>query len=83
MGLRRTNLLRLLRPAMFLAAIRAKREGHRQGTTQGDPWQLGGTIVVGPGDRVIYAYRDCSPQDEAPLEQVLAALGQSRGLAPP
>jgi len=71
--LRRMSLLSLLRPKMLREALRARKEGFRQTKTQGDPWQLGGTMVVAPGDRVVYAYRNAGPEDEAPLDDVLAA----------
>lgn len=72
--LRRTSLLALLRPKMFREALRARKEGFRQGKTQGDPWQLGGTLVVAPGDRVLFSHRNAGPEDDAPLDAVLAAL---------
>jgi hypothetical protein len=59
---------------MWLAGLRARRAGFRQTKVEGDPWQLGGTLVVAPGDRVLYAYANRSPQDEAPVEDVLDAL---------
>lgn len=71
--LRRMGLLSLLRPRMIREALRARKEGFRQTKTQGDPWQLGGTMVVGPGDRVFFAYRNQGPEDEAPLDDVLVA----------
>jgi hypothetical protein len=75
LGLRRTSPLGLLRPALLREAWRARREGHRQKRLGGDPWQLGGTVVLAPGDRVLYVHRNTGPEDEAPLDDVLAALG--------
>jgi hypothetical protein len=72
--LRRMGILSLLRPRMLREALRARKEGFRQGKTQGDPWQLGGTMVVAPGDRVVFAHRNAGPEDEAPLDAVLAAV---------
>lgn len=77
--LRRASLFSLLRPRMFRAALAARREGFRQGRTQGDPWQLGGTAVVAPGDRLLYLHRDAGPEDEAPLDDVIAAATGGRG----
>lgn len=77
--LRRMGCLALLRPRLLLAALRARKEGFRQRKVAGDPWQLGGTLVVGPGDRVVFAHRNAGPEDEAPLDAVLAAL---RAVAP-
>jgi hypothetical protein len=77
-SLRRIGILALLRPGMWIAAMRAKKEGFRQSKTQGDPWQLGGTLVVAPGDRVLFAYRNANSDEEAPLDDVLAALRAPR-----
>ena len=76
-GLVRAGPLRLLRPRVLLAAVRARKQGFRQGKTQGDPWQMGGTLVVAPRDRVVYAWRNASAEDDAPVDEVLAAV---RGL---
>lgn len=73
-ALRRTGLLGLLRPGLLRAALRARREGHRQTKVEGDPWQLGGTLVVTPGERVLFAHRNAGPQDEARIDDVLAVL---------
>ena len=58
---------------MIRNALRARKEGFRQAKVQGDPWQLGGTLVVAPGDRVLYAWRNRNADDDAPVEAVLAA----------
>jgi peroxiredoxin len=71
--LRRMGCFSLLRPALLRAALAARREGFRQTKTQGDAWQLGGTMVVEPGDRVRYSHRNAGPEDEAPLDDVVAA----------
>jgi hypothetical protein len=78
-ALRRTSLLGLLRPRLLREALAATREGHRQTAVQGDAWRLGGTLVVAPGDRVLFAYRNTGPEDEAPIDEVLAALPAARG----
>jgi hypothetical protein len=69
----------LLRPRMLRHALRARRGGFRQGATSGDPWQLGGTLVVSPGDRLLYSWRNTNADDDAPLDEVIAAL--RKGLA--
>ena len=71
--LRRMGFFSLFRPRMIREAMRARKEGFRQAKVQGDPWQLGGTMVLAPGDRVLYAHRNAGPEDEAPLDDVLAA----------
>lgn len=56
-------------------AWRAFREGHRQGSTQGDPWQQGGALVVRPDGSVPFLQRSEHPGDHADPEAILAALG--------
>jgi hypothetical protein len=73
-ALRKTSFLRLLRPGLLLGVLRARREGHRQVGVHGDPWQLGGTILIAPGDRVLLAQRDEGPEDAAPLDDALRTL---------
>jgi hypothetical protein len=77
-GLVKTGVAGVLRPRVVMAALRARREGFRQGRTRGNPWQLGGTLVIAPGDRVLYAWRNRAADDDAPMEEVLAALRGAR-----
>jgi len=74
-SLKRLKLWRLMSPRMIGNALRAKKEGFRQGKVEGDPWQLGGTLVVAPGDRLVYRWRNTNADDDAPLDDVVAALG--------
>ncbi|HMJ14112.1 MAG TPA: peroxiredoxin-like family protein [Polyangiaceae bacterium] len=55
-------------------AYRAFQDGHRQSMTKGDPWQQGGTIVVGRGGDLAYVYVSQVAGDHAPLGEVLAAI---------
>ena len=73
-GLVKAGPIGLLRPRMLVAAFRARRQGFRQGATRGNPWQLGGTLAIAPGDRVVYAWKNASAEDDAPIDQVVAAL---------
>ena len=60
-------------------ALGALREGHRQGATQGDNWQQGGELVIGPGDEVLFLHRSAHTGDHAPPEQILEALRSAKG----
>jgi hypothetical protein len=53
---------------------RALRGGFRQKGVQGDPWQMGGVLVVLPGGQVAYRYLSESAGDHPPVADVLAAL---------
>jgi len=72
--LRKLSVWSLLSPRLIRNAMKARKEGFRQTKTKGDPWQLGGTLVLSPGDRVLLAWRNASADDEAPLDDVLTAL---------
>jgi hypothetical protein len=73
-GLERAAITRFLRPRVLLAAWRARRKGFRQTKVAGDPYQLGGTLVLAPGDRIVFAWRNASAEDDAPVDDVLRAL---------
>lgn len=75
-GLER-GVSRTLGPASVAAGLRAFRAGYRQGRTEGDPWQLGGAVVVGPGHKVFYAYRSAAAGDHPDPEDLIAALPTS------
>ena len=77
-ALGRLKLWNLLSFRMIRNAIRARKEGFRQGKVEGDPWQLGGTLVVAPGDRLLFAWRNQNADDDAPIDDVIAALRGAR-----
>lgn len=60
------------------AGWRAHQKGFRQGSTQGDPWQQGGTFVLTPGGEVPFAHVNRGPGDHPDLLRITAVL---RGLA--
>lgn len=61
-------------------AWRAWRSGFRQGAVQGDPFQLGGVLVVRPGGVVTYRHADRVAGDHASIDDLIAA---QRRDAPP
>ncbi len=68
-GVRRTLGIRTLR-----SLWRSWRSGSRQKGVQGDPWQLGGVLVVLPDGRVTFRYLSHEAGDHPPVPEVLAAL---------
>ena len=42
---------------------------------QGDVFQQGGALVVGPGNNVHYAHQDANPADHANIDDLLVAAG--------
>lgn len=73
LGLRR-DVGATLNPATLTNAWRALRAGFRQTSVQGDPWQMGGVLVVVPGGHVSYRYLSNAAGDHPPVAHVLAAL---------
>ena len=65
-----------LSPRLPRNMLRALSSGFRQSGVQGDPWQLGGVLVVGAGGDLLYQYASREAGDHAPVEDVLSALGE-------
>jgi hypothetical protein len=55
--------------------LRALRAGFRQRGVQGDPWQLGGVLVVLPSGEIAYRFESDAAGHHPPMAEVLAALG--------
>lgn len=68
------GVLRTFDPRGFGAALRAMRDGQRQGRTQGDAWQQGGVLVVAVGGEVIWQQTSARAGDNASTDEILAAL---------
>ena len=54
--------------------IRAAKQGHSQGITQGDPWQQGGVLVIAPGSRLVWRFISTAAGHHADVDEVLDAL---------
>jgi hypothetical protein len=70
----RSGLMSTLGPNAWASGIRAFRSGARQSTTKGHPYQQGGLVVMGPGDKLLYQHVSRAAGDHAPVEDVIAAL---------
>ena len=73
-GLKQANIFHLLRGDNARARKRAKAGGHRQHKLGKDPFQLGGSFVFGPGNVDRFVQVSETFGDNAPLEQVIAAI---------
>ena len=73
-GLRSASLLHVLRPDNIVGLLRARIAGHRQNRKGPNPFQLGGTFVLGPGNVDRYAHLSQTFGDNAPVADLLAAL---------
>jgi hypothetical protein len=73
----RGGVLNTVGPRAWRAGLRALRRGARQTRVKGHPFQQGGVLVIGPGDRVLYTYISKAAGDHAPVTDVLATLRRS------
>jgi len=64
----------MLKPSAYLAGVRSVAKGHRQRKTGRRPTQLGATLVIGPGDELLYEDYEDFAGDHADIDEVLAAL---------
>lgn len=63
-----------LRPSAYTAGLRSVAGGHRQHKTGRRPRQLGATLVLGPGDELLYEDYEDYAGDHANIDDVLAAI---------
>lgn len=61
---------------MLKNAMRAYATGARQSGVQGDPWQLGGVLVIGEGGDLLFEHRSSEAGDHATPDEIDAALFQ-------
>ena len=73
LGMKR-GVLRTLNAGTFRNMWRSLRAGSRQKGVQGDPWQMGGVLVVLPDSRVTLRYLSAEAGDHPLVSDVLAAL---------
>ena len=75
---RAAGMQRTLRATVSLGLLknawRAYRAGHRQRAVEGDPWQQGGVLVLGPGDRDVYTYISQVAGDHPDEAEIVAAV---------
>lgn len=64
----------LVRPDAWIAGGRSLFGGHRQHKTGSRPMQLGATLVVGPGDELLYIDKESYAGDHADLNEVLTTV---------
>ena len=77
LGLRR-GVGATLNPGSALSAVGAALRGNRQTSVEGDPWQQGGLLLLGPGGQVLYLQRNRGAGDRPDLDRALAVLGVGR-----
>jgi hypothetical protein len=73
-GLGSASLFHLLRRDNSIARTRARAAGHRQHRLGRNPFQLGGSFVIGPGNVDLYAHISQTFGDNASPADLLAAI---------
>lgn len=72
--IRRGSLMDVMGPSVWLPWTKAVLRGNFQGRPQLDVTQLGGALVVAPGGEVRYRHTAKNSADNAPVDDLLAAL---------
>jgi hypothetical protein len=75
-GLRR-SVMGTLSPRSLLTGLRTTLAGHVQTRLEGDPFQLGGLLLLAPGGEVRFSQRFREAADRPDLDAVLAALASA------
>ncbi len=74
-GTKKLGAFSLMSPGQIKSGARAYAAGHRQTKKPGArPMQLGATLVIGPGDEILYEDYESHAGDHADLDEVLAVL---------
>jgi len=68
------GVMKTFDPRALGTTLGAFMRGHRQGRTQGDPWQQGGVLVIAPGGEVKWHHASERPGDNASARDIVAAL---------
>lgn len=66
----------ILKPKAVLAGVKSFAGGNRQKNLGRRPTQLGATLVIGPGDEILYEDYEDHPGDHADLDDVIANLAK-------
>ena len=67
------GVMKTLGPQSVLSGVRAASQGFMQGSTQGDPFQQGGVLIVAPDGRPVYFFRSAFAGDHPDPRRVLEA----------
>ncbi|NNF65714.1 MAG: hypothetical protein HKN07_15830 [Acidimicrobiia bacterium] len=66
----------ILKPKAVLAGVKSLAGGNRQKNLGRRPTQLGATLVIGPGNEILYEDYEDHPGDHADLDDVIAKLAK-------
>lgn len=77
LDIERGSVRDLIGPRVWKGALRSFRSGNLQGKIKGNPYQLGGAAVVATGGEIVYLHRSKNAADNAPIEELIDALGRA------
>jgi hypothetical protein len=72
------GVARTFNPLALGGTVKAFMAGNRQGKTQGDPWQQGGTLVVATDGTVIWHHISGNPDDRSTGAEIVDVLSEPR-----
>jgi hypothetical protein len=73
--LKRGDTMEVAGPGVWAAGLKTILRGRTQSLNiKQDPLQLGGSVVVAPGGEILFLHRAATSADNAPMEDLLAAL---------
>ena len=70
------GVVKTFSPFALGKTIKAFAAGQRQGSTQGDAWQQGGTLVIDTGGTIVWHHVSEHSGDQSTGAQILAALSE-------
>ncbi len=77
-GTKKLGVGAIVSPSAWASAARSVAKGHRQRRTGRRPFQLGATLVIGPGNVVHYADYEDFAGDHADIDEVLSAILEAK-----
>jgi peroxiredoxin len=76
-SLKTLNWFQLLHPRTWKATRATSKRGYHVHKSGKRVKQIGATFVIGAGDRVRYEHLDVDSTDHAPVDEIIAALGEA------
>ena len=73
-GTKKLGVGSIVSPSAWVAAAKSFKGGHRQRRSGRRPYQLGATLVIGPGNDIRYADFEDFAGDHADIDEVLSVL---------
>lgn len=72
--IKRGSLWEVMGPQVWVRGAKNLVQGHIAKRPQQDPLQMGGVVVAAAGGEILFVHRSDNSSDNAPIEDLLAAL---------